>query len=504
MNILNWKLTGHIIGMLVMLEAVFLSVSTLVALRYNVWGEDHDLIAMLVTTGVCAVIGGMLLLSNRRYNNSKFSYREGFFIVTVTWLLFSVIGMLPYLIYGTFTSVTDAFIETVSGFTTTGCTVMNDIDTQPHGILLWRSMTQWIGGLGIIVFSLALLPRFTTGNTQMFSAEVTGMSIDKLRPRIQDTSMTLWTIYVALTLVCAFLFWCGGMNLFDAFNHAMTTLSSGGFSTHQSSLGFYHSAFIEYVCCIFLFITSVNFTLFYFLRKKLWRPVWHNDELRWFFYIVVGFTMLFILLFVCAGWHAGADYDPYDAAPQGVEETFRTSLFHVLTIISTCGFQGEHYDYDLWGRMFWLPTLLMMMCGGCAGSTAGGIKVVRVVILLKNLMQELLQHLSPRKLLAIRLNNAIIPQEHSHRVMAFMFTYVVLAVICVFVMQVMGFDTDTAIGTTITSFGNCGPGLSLTGPAFTWSDLPDAAKWMMSFAMLMGRLEFFTVILLLTPSFWKK
>lgn len=214
--------------------------------------------------------------------------------------------------------------------------------------------------------------------------------------------------------------------------------------------------------------------------------------------------MLFILLFVCTGWHAGADYDPYDAAPQGVEETFRTSLFHVLTIISTCGFQGEHYDYDLWGRMFWLPTLLMMVCGGCAGSTAGGIKVVRVVILLKNLMQELLQHLSPRKLLAIRLNNAIIPQEHSHRVMAFMFTYVVLAVICVFVMQVMGFDTDTAIGTTITSFGNCGPGLSLTGPAFTWSDLPDAAKWMMSFAMLMGRLEFFTVILLLTPSFWKK
>ena len=503
MQILNWKLIGHIMGMLVMLESMFLAIASATALYYNVIGSEHDFVALLITTLICVAVGGVLMGMNRRYN-TRFTHREGFFIVTVTWLLFSVIGMLPYLINGSVHTVTDAFLETMSGFTTTGCTVLNDIDAQPHGLLLWRSMTQWIGGLGIVVFSLALLPRFASGNTQMFSAEVTGMTVDKLRPRIQDTSMTLWVLYVMLTAACTALYWVGGMSVFDAVCHAMTTMSSGGFSTHQASLGWFHSAFIEYVCAAFLFLTSVNFTLFYFLRRGLWKPVVRNDELRWFFFIVVGFTVLFVLLFTFTGFGMEAGTEQYAASPHGIADTIRSSLFHVLTIISTCGFQGEHYDYDLWGRAFWLPTLLMMVCGGCAGSTAGGIKVVRVVILLKNVVQELLQHLSPRKFFSILLNNSPIPQEHAHRVMAFMFTYVVLAVGCVFAMQLQGFDTDTAIGTTITSFGNCGPGLGLTGPAFTWADLPDLSKWLMSFAMLIGRLEFFTVILLLTPSFWKK
>lgn len=503
MKLLNWKLTGHILGMLVMLESVFLGIATLVALFYHIALGEADFLPLLITTLVALTVGGLLMVTNRRYS-TYFSHREGFFIVTVAWLIFTLIGMLPYLLNGSLLTVTDAFIETMSGFTTTGCTVMNDIDAQPHGLLLWRSMTQWIGGLGIVVFSLALLPRFASGNTHMFSAEVTGMTVDKLRPRIQSTSLTLWRLYVLLTALCTALYCLGGMSLFDAVCHAMTTMSSGGFSTHQASIGWYQSPFIEYVCSFFLFLTSVNFTLYYFLRVGLWKPVVRNDELRWFFYLVVGFTALFILLFAiyCTGPDTGDAASL--ASPHGIEATFRTALFHVLTIISTCGFQGEYYDYALWGRAFWLPTLLMMVCGGCAGSTAGGIKVVRVVILIKNLGMELLQHLSPRKYMNIRLNQSIIPQEHTHRVLAFMFSFIVLAVICVFAMQLQGYDTDTAIGTTITSFGNTGPGLGLTGPAFTWSDLTATSKWLMSFAMLAGRLEFFTVLLLLTPAFWRK
>lgn len=501
MNIINWRLSGHILGLLVLLETAFLAVATSVALYYNLTGSDQDFVPLLMTSIISLAIGTCLLRASHGYH-PHFSHREGFLIVTVTWLLFSLIGMLPYLFSGSLSTVTDAFIETMSGFTTTGCTVMDDIDLQPHGILLWRSMTQWIGGLGIVVFSLALIPRFSSGNTHMFSAEVTGMSIDKLRPRIQDTSRSLWFIYLLLTGSCALLFWCGGMSVFDAVCHAMTTLSSGGFSTHQASLGWFHSSFIEYVCCAYLFITSVNFTLFYFVRRGLWKPVVRNDELRWFAIIVLGFTVVFIVLFNLVDPTQSADQ--MAATPQGATQTLRTSLFHVLTIISTCGFQGEYYDYALWGRAFWLPTLLMMVCGGCAGSTAGGIKVVRAVILLKNLRQELLIHHSPRHVSSVILNQLSVPREHVQRVLAFVFVYVLLAVICVFILQLQGFDTDTALGTTITSFGNCGPGLGLTGPAFTWSSLPDLSKWITSLAMLTGRLEFFTVILLFTPSFWRK
>lgn len=487
MNKFNWKLIGHILGMLLMLESAFLAIATGVALYYKMTILEGDFTALLITTVVCVLVGQMMLLASRKYK-SVFSYREGFLIVTVTWLLFTIIGMLPYLIYGSVHTITDAFLETMSGFTTTGCTVLNDIDLQPHGILLWRSMTQWIGGLGIVVFSLALLPRFNSGNTQMFSAEVTGMSVDKLRPKIQDTARWLWIIYVILTAACAVLYWAGGMTVFDAVCHSMTTLSSGGFSTHQSSLGWYHSAFIEYVCVFFLFLTSINFTLFYYVKKGWWRQALRNDELRWFAYIVLGFTLLFCVLFFV----------------NGSTTSLRTSLFHVLTIISTCGFQGEEYDYFLWGRPFWLPTLVMMVVGGCAGSTAGGIKVMRIVILLKNLLQELMHHVYPNKYNVIRMNNQSVPNEHVQRVLAFMLLYMVFAVCCVFLLQLQHLDTDTAIGTTITSLGNCGPGLGLTGPAFTWSDLPDLSKWVSSFAMLVGRLEFFTVILLLTPAFWKK
>lgn len=503
MKILNWPLIRHTFGMLLMLETCFLALSTGVAAFYAHTAGEEDWMALGITTLISGLLGGSLMLSNRHYTQ-RFSHREGFFIVSVTWVLFTLIGMLPYLLHGTCHTVADAFLETMSGFTTTGCTVLGDIDQQPHGILLWRSITQWIGGLGIVVFTLALLPAIATGNIQMFSAEVTGMTVDKLRPKIQATSRRLWFIYIGLTALCALLYWVGGMTPYDGICHAMTTLSSGGFSTHQASIGYFQSSFIEYVCCIFLFITSINFSLFYIVQRGHWQQFWRNEEFRWFTWIVAGFTLFFCLLFFTQQSHSPLADPQLSATPSGLLDTFRTSLFHVLTIISTCGFQGEWYDYCLWGYAFWLPTLVIMACGGCAGSTAGGLKVLRVVILLKNIKQELFHHLHPNSYTLVRLNDSRVDTELVYRTLAFVFIFLLLTLGCTFCLQYQGLDTDTAIGTTISAFGNCGPGLGSTGPAFTWAALPSFSKWVLSFAMLIGRLEFFTVILLFTPSFWKK
>lgn len=489
--------------MLLLLETIFLALSTLLSAFYWFTADERDLLPLLFTTLACGAAGGLLLLSSRRFQ-SQFSTREGFLLVTVTWVLFSLFGMLPYLFYGTCSSVADAFLETVSGFTTTGCTILNDIDAQPHALLFWRSLTQWIGGLGIVVFTLALLPRLPNGNIQLFSAEVTGMTIDKLRPTIQATARRLWFIYLSLTLICAFLYLLGGMNVYDAICHALTTLSSGGFSTHQSSIGGFQSAFIEYVCVTFMFITSINFSLFYFVQREGILRLWRDQEFRCFTFIVLFFTAFFVVLQFITEGSTSATQAQLEALPTGPFDTFRSSLFHVVTIMSSTGFQGEFYDYGAWGSHFWLPTLAIMACGGCAGSTAGGLKVLRVLILGKNMAQEFRYHLHPRAYTSIRINGISLNHELAHRTMAFVFLFLIVAVVCVFGLKLMGLDTDTAIGTTISALGNCGPGLGSTGPAFTWAELPVCGKWLMSAAMLVGRLEIFTVLLLFYRGFWRE
>ena len=502
MTTINWALIKQTCGKLLLLESFFMALATGVSCYY--WAKDgeQDVVALAVPTVVCALLGLVIYLKNKKAY-PRVTHHEGFFIVSVMWVVFSILGMLPYLIYGSCTTITDAFLETMSGFTTTGCTVLENIDEQPHGILLWRSLTQWIGGLGIVVFSLALLPKIESGNVQMFSAEVTGMTVDKLRPRIQDTSRRLWIIYVGLTSACAFLYFVGGMTVFDAVCHAMTTLATGGFSTHQASMGYFHSAFIEYVCAIFLFIASVNFSLFYMVRRGMIRHVWKNEELRWFSYIVVFFTVVFVVFLL---WQSSAESmtkEQAETLPEGVLTSIRTALFHVLTIISTCGFQGEWYDYQLWGQVFWLPTLFIMACGGCAGSTAGGFKVLRLVILIKNFKSTVKQSIMPVYNM-VMLDGRALSSDYLQRTLAFVFVFFFTALVGVILLMLDGLDFDSAIGTTISAIGNCGPGLGLTGPAFTWAGLPMFSKWVLSFTMLIGRLEIFTFILLFTPRFWKK
>lgn len=501
---INWSRIRYIFGILLLMESFFMIVATCVSGYYcYVYGED-DFKALAIPTGL-TILCGILGLVSDRHKNTMVTSREGFLCVSLAWVVFCLLGMLPFLIQGTCTSVTDAFLETMAGFTTTGCTVLTNIDAQPHGILFWRSMTQWIGGLGIVVFSLALLPLIGSGATQIFGAETNGLSMDKLRPRIDQTARRLWTFYLGLTIINTVLYWWFGMSWYDAVCHAFSTMASGGFSTHQESIGYFHSAAIEYTCIIFLFITSVNYNLFYFVSKGRFRLMWRNEELRWFTWIVVFCTVLFMIITMVTRYNVAIpEQDLVLFGEDSLLYNLRTSLFHTLTIISSAGFQAESFDYVAWGPSFWIPTMLLMAMGGCSSSTAGGLKVVRIVVVLKNARNMFLQAVNPRSVSSVRLNDSILTTEVVYKILAMLSVYLILLIITIFLLICWGLSFDTAIGTAVSAFGNTGPAFGTTGPAGTWAEIPDAAKWLLSFVMLVGRLEIFTVMVIFTPMFWRK
>ena len=502
---LNWKLIRYILGLLLLMESAFLLTTAGVGLYYHFTLGEEDWIYFLFT-GLLTGLWGLSGYLRNHHHSRQISTREGFFVVSFSWVVFSLFGMLPYLWQGTCHSVADAFLETMSGFTTTGCTTILNLEEQPHAILFWRCLTQWLGGLGIVVFSLALMPMIGTGATQIFGAETNGLQVDKLRPKIQQTARRLWGIYLTLSALNAVLYWLAGMSVFDAVCHTFSTMASGGFSNYSDSMGHFHSAMIEYICIVFLFLTSVNFNLYYFIGRGQFRYCFKNDEFKWFFGIVLGFTALFMLL-DGATRHYFQGVTPEQLASLGdgsLECSFRTALFHTLTICSSAGFQGQYFDYVQWGPVFWLPTLVLMSMGGCSSSTAGGLKVVRMVVLIKNAKNEFLQALNPRTYTTVRLNGHSLHGEVVYKILAMLSIYLILIVLSIFVLQCMGLSFDTSIGTAVSAFGNTGPGLGETGPAFTWANLPDVAKWYLSICMLIGRLEIFTVVLIFMPMFWKE
>lgn len=501
---LNWSLIRFVYGVLMLSESLFLGLSTGVAVYYHYAIGERDWTALLATTIIALTLGLGCYVTGKR-KSEPISSREGLFVVASVWVLFTLVGMLPYLFYGTCTNVADAFIETMSGFTTTGCTVITDLESQPHGILFWRGLTQWLGGLGIVVISLALLPLIGAGATQIFGAETNGLGVDKLRPKIAETAQRLFFIYVILSVANVLLYAVGPMSWYDSVVHMFSTMATGGFSTHSESLGFFHSGYVEYICIIFTFLSSVNFNLYYLCGIGKWKHFWHNEEFRWFFFIVLGFTGLFMILNIITRASDAVTPEQFAALGDGTLEcNFRSSLFHTLSIISSAGFQAEYYDYGLWGPVFWLPTLLLMVMGGCSSSTAGGLKVVRFVVLIKNTKNEFLQILYPRSYTAVRLNGHTLSGEAVYKILAMISIYMILLVASIFILQCLGLDFVTSIGTAISAFGNTGPALGATGPAFTWAPLPMLAKWYLAFAMLVGRLEIFTVIIIFTKMFWKK
>ena len=370
-----------------------------------------------------------------------------------------------------------------------GATILDDIERLPHGLLFWRSMTQWIGGLGIVFFTIAVLPIFGVGGIQVFAAEASGPTHDKVHPRIGITAKWIWSIYAGLTGALIILLMLGGMDVFDSICHAFATTGTGGFSTKQASIEFYHSPYIEYVISIFMFVSGINFTLLLLFVNGKFRKFIHDAELKWYLWSVIGFTAFIAIVL-------------YYNSSMGVEEAFRKSLFQVASLHTSTGFATA--DYMTWPSVLWGTLTVIMIIGACAGSTTGGMKCIRLLILAKISRNEFKHITHPNAVLPVRVNKQVISPSIRSTVLAFSFLYAVLIIVGTLAMMGMGVGLLESLGCTISSLGNMGPGLGLCGPAYSWNELPDMGKWLMSFFMLLGRLELFTVLLLFSSDFWKK
>lgn len=478
-----------------MMEGQFLFLVALLALFYH----EDDWKVFLGTSILALVTGSCCKYLGKGSDETRFSRADSFMVVALSWVVFSVIGMIPFIVYEEM-DIASAFFETMSGFSTTGATVIKDIDSMTHAMKFWRALTQWMGGLGIVVFSFALIPVNEMKNSNVFSAETTGIGLDKLRPKIGSTARRLLVIYLILTALCTIFYWVGPMNLYDAVCHSLTTIATGGFSTHSASMAYFHSTYIEYVCIFFMLVSSINFSLFYYASIKRWHVLVHNEEMHSFLIMVAVMTGFFCLLF-CSAPIAN---EALASLPNGAEEIFRTALFHVSTVISSSGFAAQKFDYVAWGAPYWMPTVLIMAVGACAGSTAGGIKTIRALICMKSVKNEFIRQLHPRATLNIKINGNVIPDDRVRRTLTFIFLYIVLVVIGMTYFTYIGLDADTGLGSSISCLSNVGPGTGFTGPAGTFADVPASGKYLMSFYMLVGRLEIFTVLFIFMPSFWKE
>lgn len=496
----NLKLKTKIFGELLLMESLFMFVAMTVSL---LWNED-DWRALFIGAFATGSVGGLMSYVGSQMPKNMLSRRDCYMVVALVWVVFSLFGMIPYLVYGTVDNIADAFFEAMSGFSTTGASILNNIDEQPHGILFWRSMTQWMGGLGIVVFSFALIPVYELKNTNMFSAEVTGISVDKLRPQIGATARRLLYIYIIMTVACTLCFWIGPMDLYDAICHSFATIATGGFSTHQASIAYFHSSYIEYTCSFFMLISGINFSLFYYASIGRWKILFSNEELRWYLGVVITLILTVFILFYYNEYIVCTSDAVLNTFPKKIEDNLRSAIFHVISIITSTGFQAQWCDYVGWGSSFWIPTMFLMVVGACAGSTGGGIKIIRFLVVFKNAINEFILQLHPQAILPVRLNGQVLSESKLHRALAFVLLYLSIMIIAVFLFSLTGLDLSTSIGSGVSMLSNCGPGMGTTGPTTNYADCLPAAKWMMSAMMLIGRLEIFTVLFLFMPEFWRK
>lgn len=483
-----------ILGILVIMESFFLLLSMLVAIL----ADESSWLCFLVTALGTTAVGSLCIYASRKAEGRRMRRADNFLVVALSWIVFSVVGMVPFL-WLTDMDLSSAFFETMSGFTTTGATCINEIDSLPRSLLFWRAITQWIGGLGIVVFSFALIPVYEMKNSNIYSAEVTGLGLDKLRPKIGATARRVLLIYLVLTGSCALLYWLGPMSLYDAVCHAFTTIATGGFSTHSASIAYFHSSYIEYVASLFMIVSSINFSLYYYMSIRRSHVLFRNEEVR----VFLGYIGVAVACFMLLFYFAPVPDDALSTLPKGFEETFRSALFHVSSVATSTGFSAQKFDYVAWGASFWMPTVVIMAIGACAGSTAGGIKVIRVIICAKSVFNELILMLHPRAVIGVRVGKQIVPQEKVRQALSFIFIYILLVVIAMTCYSLLGADVDTALGSSISMLSNVGPATGATGPANTFAGVPASGKWLMSAYMLIGRLEIFTVLFLLMPNYWK-
>ncbi len=491
----NWKLIAKVMGFLLFIEAGLMMLCQVVC-----WIYDEGVKAFSLPICIALLLGGIGVFVSKDAGK-KMGRKDGYIIVSSVWMLFTLIGMLPFLLDGHIPDVSSAFFETMSGFTSTGATIIDNIDIMPRGLLFWRSLTQWIGGIGIVFFTIAILPAFGVGEVKLFAAEATGPMQNKVHPRISIAVRWIGSVYVWLTLLCILSLVVCGMPTFDAINYAMCTTATGGYGTHSDLLGdFYHSPAIEYVLIFFMFVSGINYTLLYYtmLKGKV-KKFFGDAELKVYIIIVLGASCL------CAFFLALQD------PLHDMEEAIRHSLFTVISLQTTTGLATV--DYTLWPVHLMPVLLFVMFAGACSGSTSGGFKCVRISIIYRVLKNEFTRILHPRAVTPVCMNGNIIPTNVMQTLLGFVALFVCSLFLGAFVLALSGvapndvrtgFDYYEAFGLAMSSISNVGPGMGYYGPVHSWAILSPVAKYVCSFLMLIGRLEIFPIFLLFTTNFWKK
>jgi trk system potassium uptake protein TrkH len=481
---MNYKVVLKVISLLLLLTGFFMILGIPFSIHYG----DDDIYSLVLAGVITSLSGFLLWLLTRKSDNIDFGKREGYLIVSLGWIFMAAFGALPFLIYGAIPNYTDAFFETMSGFTTTGATILEDIEIIPHGLLFWRSLTQWLGGMGIIVLSLAILPLLGVGGMQLFAAEVPGVTKDKLHPRVKETAKRLWGIYVIFTFTEMVLLVIGGMSLFDAINHSFTTMATGGFSTKNASTAYFTSPFIQYVFILFMMLAGMNFTIHYLAFHGKFGFFKRNSEFKTYLAFIFAATVFIMFVHV-----AKTNFQ--------WEESFRQSLFHVASLTTTTGYVSS--DYESWAPFSRMIFFALLFIGGCAGSTGGGIKFVRHILLFKNSFLELKRLIHPRAIIPVRFNEKSVGADIISNVQAFFIFYIMIFVFGSVILALIGLDFVTAAGAAATCLGNVGPGIGAVGPVNNFAQLPEIGKWILTFFMLLGRLELFTVLIIFSPAFWK-
>jgi trk system potassium uptake protein len=481
---LNYRIIFRTLGFLLIGEALFMLLPLLISIIYKSGDSSAFVYSSLITFGAGALSVALTFKAPK-----KLGKREGYIIVGTVWIFFSFFGTLPYQFSNAIPSYHDAFFETMSGFTTTGASILEDIEALPHGILFWRSLTQWLGGMGIVVLSLAILPAFGIGGMSLFSAESPGVTTEKLNPKIKDTAKILWNVYLIFTIIEMFLLMFGGMGFFDAICHSLTTMATGGYSTKQASIAHWDSPFIHYTISFFMIIAGTNFTLLYFAIAGKPMRMFKNEEFK--FYMIF---VLFVTLIITIGLYIISNLE--------FEHSFRLALFQVASIISTTGFVTA--DYILWHPFLTTLLLLLFFIGGMTGSTGGGVKVMRIALLLKNSYYELRRLVHPNAVIPVRFNKKSVNQQIITNVLAFFFSYISVFFVSTLIFMLFVDDFDTALSAVASSLGNIGPGIGKVGPVESYSFIPAPGKWFLSFLMLLGRLELFTILVIFSPAFWRR
>ena len=464
---------------------------------------DDGAVREITLSATIVIISGLFLMSFFKNNSRKINKRDGYLIVTIGWLTMVFSGMVPYYLTDSITYFPNLLFETMSGYTTTGSTIINDVEALPKSIIFWRSMTHWLGGMGIIVLAIAILPLLGIGGMQLFSAEApgTGISSDKIHPRISDTAKRLWMIYVGLTIAETILLNFAGMSFFDAINNSMSNIASGGFSSKNESIGYWNNMpFVQYIIIIFMFLAGTNFILIYFGLTGKIKKIIQNTEFKWYVSFISVFTIIVTtVLFISVDLNETDIFHPQVYGK--FESSFRHALFQVVAITTTTGFvTGDFISWTPFITMFFFG---IMFLGGSSGSTSGGVKILRHLILIKNGILEFKRSLHPNAIIPLRHNNSVVEKPIVIHVLAFFILYLILFIIGAGVLSLLGLDFISAIGGAASSIGNVGPALGTLGPLNNFDSLPVLAKYWCSFLMLVGRLELFTVLILFTPFFWK-